>query len=220
MSIIKFAGYDIELLPDKLLWMPELKLLCASDLHLEKGTYFSKFATLLPPYDTHDTLERLATALDLLKPEIFISLGDSFHDAKAGTRMDDKLKNQLNGLIAKAQRWIWVIGNHDPEIDPEINGERHAELQLDKLCFRHILKSDQDGFEISGHFHPKTSFRLYGSHIRGPCFVQSSKRLIIPSFGSYTGGLLVNSPDFTESLPDPIDKVFLVYQDLVHLVKK
>jgi DNA ligase-associated metallophosphoesterase len=218
MKQISFADIKLQLLPDKLLWIEELKLLCASDLHFEKGSFFSKFATLLPPYDSHETLERLESAVQLLKPEIFIALGDSFHDRSAGKRLDTEVKEKLSGLIAQVPRWIWIMGNHDPKIDETIAGERMEEAIFVNITFRHMLKAQDKGFEISGHFHPKISINLHGQKISGPCFVRSANRLIMPSFGSYTGGLLVSSPDFTGSLPEPCDKFFLAYQGGVYSV--
>ena len=103
-ATLEFSGLTLELHPERLLWVPTLKLLCVSDLHFEKGSFFEQFATLLPPYDSLDMLERLDLAITHFRPEIFIELGDSFHDRKAGERMEASLKTTLNTLIATTIR--------------------------------------------------------------------------------------------------------------------
>ncbi|MBC7135682.1 MAG: phosphoesterase, partial [Oceanibaculum nanhaiense] len=70
------------------LWWEERRLLVAADLHLEKGTGFARRGTLLPPYDTRETLTRLEQVMSRLSPDIVISLGDSFHDGDAAARLD------------------------------------------------------------------------------------------------------------------------------------
>ena len=42
------------------LYWPEEGLLAVADLHLEKGSSFARRGQLLPPYDTTETLSRLA----------------------------------------------------------------------------------------------------------------------------------------------------------------
>src|SRR3546814_13033512 len=48
--------------------------------------------------------------------------------------------------------------------------------------------------EVSGHFHPKASVSLRGRRITAPCFVTDGRRLILPAFGAFTGGLDVLDP--------------------------
>jgi len=56
---ITFAGHSMVLNGHGVLYWPDQGLLVASDLHLEKGTFFAQRGSALPPYDTLDTLERL-----------------------------------------------------------------------------------------------------------------------------------------------------------------
>ena len=50
------------------LFWPATRLLAVSDLHLEKGTSFARRGMLLPPWDTHATLDRLTLLLRRWRP--------------------------------------------------------------------------------------------------------------------------------------------------------
>ena len=43
--------------------------------------------------------------------------------------------------------------------------------------------------EVSGHYHPKASIPLRGRTLTRPVFLYDSDRLILPAYGTYTGGL-------------------------------
>ena len=65
---------------------PAHATLIFSDLHFEKGSSYARGRQFLPPYDTTNTLLRMARAMDRHKPARVIALGDSFHDAGAADR--------------------------------------------------------------------------------------------------------------------------------------
>lgn len=198
-----------------MLWLPSLKLLCAADIHFEKGSFFERFATFLPPYDTPTTLERLAQVLDELKPQYFIALGDSFHDRDASSRMAPQHKKSLNNLIDSVESWIWVEGNHDPNVSLGINGTYLPYYNIAGINFHHMATT-QPGYEISGHYHPKVSVTLKGHRMSGPCFVRTGQKLILPAFGSYTGGLNINSKEFLAIAPLADRDVYLSYRERVY----
>jgi len=58
-----------------LYWPGEATLLVA-DLHLEKGSAHAERGSFLPPYDTRQTLMRLAEVIDRYEPARVIALGD------------------------------------------------------------------------------------------------------------------------------------------------
>ena len=49
--------------------------------------------------------------------------------------------------------------------------------------------------EISGHFHPKLRLTLRGRNVSRRCFVASPSKLILPAYGSLTGGLDAHHPE-------------------------
>jgi DNA ligase-associated metallophosphoesterase len=212
---LKIGGLDGELHAPGFLWLPASRLLCAADLHLEKASFFHRFGSFLPPYDTQETLKMLAQALKQFTPERFVALGDSFHDVHGAARLGREEREQLNTLIERVPEWLWVTGNHDPSIDAEIRGARRTLHHQDGMLFRHITETGDEA-EISGHYHPKTTVRGRGHRITSPCFVQRRERLILPALGVFTGGLDIDSQEFRAVMPEDGRHVFTVHHQQVY----
>jgi uncharacterized protein len=94
-------------------------------------------------------------------------------------------------IMQDDRRWIWVTGNHDPEIPKRLGGEVADDIQLDGLTLRHAPSATRTTHEIAGHLHPAARLSVYGNSIRRPCFVGNGLRLVMPAFGAFTGGLNV-----------------------------
>lgn len=192
------TGYDFTLAGARLtalgggaLWWAEHRLLCVSDLHLGKSErHIRRGGSALPPYESRDTLIRLAELVSALRPDTVVCLGDSFDDDAASRALPDAEQSQLAALT-KGRRWIWITGNHDPA-PADLGGEQMAELHLAPLIFRHIA-DPAAAAEISGHYHPKARVRSTSR----PCFLLDQSRLILPAFGTYTGGLRSTDPALT-----------------------
>jgi DNA ligase-associated metallophosphoesterase len=189
---VELNGASLLLDPSGALVWREHGLLVAADLHLEKGSSFARRGTLLPPYDTQSTLEELARLVRRWQPRTVLCLGDSFHDAGGPARLGAGDRARLAGLT-RGRDWIWVTGNHDPVIPEEVGGRTAAELALGPLVFRHEASPGAAG-EVSGHFHPKASVATRARRISGRCFVTDGRRMVLPAFGAYAGGLDVLDP--------------------------
>lgn len=186
------AGASLSALGSGALWWPDEDLLVVSDLHLGKSERIARRGgTSLPPYDTRDTLNRLAADLALCHARTVICLGDSFDDLAASEALPDAERHWVFRLQA-GRRWVWIEGNHDPG-PVEFGGSHLAELPLSPLTFRHIADVDAAG-EVSGHYHPKASLSLRGRTITRPAFLIDSDRVIMPAYGTYTGGLRTRTP--------------------------
>jgi uncharacterized protein len=172
---------------------PSSETLMVADLHFEKGSGLARQGRLLPPYDTRATLSALAALIARWRPRRVVALGDSFHDRGAGERIAAEDLDAL-GALMRGREWIWVRGNHDPEPPARCGGESADEVRIGPLVLRHQPEGDGAG-EVCGHFHPKASLRLRaGRTVSGRCFAGDGRRLVLPSFGSYTGGLDVLDP--------------------------
>tara|TARA_R110002049_G_scaffold23781_6_gene84621 strand:- start:4325 stop:4996 length:672 start_codon:yes stop_codon:yes gene_type:complete len=189
------AGAQLTALGSGALWWPEQALLCVSDLHLGKSERIARRGgTILPPYDTRDTLTRLAADLALTHARNVICLGDSFDDLGAADALPEKERLWIIGLQA-GRRWVWIEGNHDPG-PVALGGSHLAELPRAPLTFRHIAQPGSRG-EVSGHYHPKASISARGRSITRPAFLYDNDRLILPAYGTYTGGLRSRSSTLT-----------------------
>ena len=193
---IHLAGERLMLTPEGALVWPAAGLLAIADLHLEKGSAFAARGMLLPPWDSRATLDRLVALLRRYTPRIVLALGDSFHDATGHTRLDAADAARLRA-VAASHRVIWIAGNHDPAPPAGVGGESAAVFAAGKLVFRHEpdphLARTNAG-EICGHLHPKAAIASRGGTLRRPCFVADSRRVLLPAFGTYTGGLDVADP--------------------------
>lgn len=188
----QFQGISLVARATGSLWWPDAQLLCVSDLHLGKSERIARRSgSLLPPYESHDTLVRLQDELNTTGATSVICLGDSFDDLQAAQDIGGDLRHWLNRLCA-GRDWTWIEGNHDPG-PVELPGSHRAELRHGPLTFRHIAQDCASG-EISGHYHPKARIGLRGSTVTRPCFLVDDTRIIMPAFGTYTGGLASSDP--------------------------
>ena len=55
--------------------------------------------------------------------------------------------------------------------------------------------------QVCGHFHPKARIKAGPRRITRPCFIGDGVRLILPSFGAYTGGLDIMDPAIAGLFP-------------------
>lgn len=173
------------------LYWPGERALLVADLHLEKGSsYAERGGAMLPPYDTRQTLIRLAEVIDRYEPERVIALGDSVHDVGAARRISaDDL--QILHMMQEDREWIWLTGNHDPDVAPVLGGHAMSDLVIGGIGLRHQPTSGGITHEIAAHMHPAARLSMYGYTIRRPCFVGNGRRLVMPAFGAFAGGLNV-----------------------------
>jgi DNA ligase-associated metallophosphoesterase len=187
---LSIAGVTLLADPAGALYWPEEKLLVAADLHLEKGSAYAARGVLLPPYDTAATLARLARLIERYAPRVVVALGDSFHDGGGPARMAGDSRVALM-VLQRGRDWIWLAGNHDPDPADNIGGRFAAVLALGGLTFRHEPAAEASDGEIAGHLHPLACIVQRGRALRRRCFASDGRRLVMPAFGSYAGGLNV-----------------------------
>lgn len=188
-SQIEIAGIEAVCDHGGVLYMPELRLLTVSDLHLEKGSALARRGALVPPYDTIATLLALQKLILRYDPRIVVSLGDSFHDDWGAERLPPAYRDLLVGLMA-GRDWIWIAGNHDRRPPADLPGSTATELAVAGVTFRHEPSHDAAA-EIAGHLHPCARIVQRGKSLRRRCFAGDGSRLIMPAFGAYTGSLNV-----------------------------
>jgi len=190
--LFDFCGARLEARPSGALFWPEHEMLCVSDLHLGKSARAARrWGVHLPPYDVEDTLARLEAEIEATAPQIVLCLGDSFDDLTAARELGEAAQERLLTLQA-GRDWIWAEGNHDPG-PVEIGGTHLKSWHRDMLHFRHIAEPGAQG-EVSGHYHPKAAVKTRARTITRPCFLVDDARLIMPAFGTYTGGLRSSDP--------------------------
>ncbi len=194
------------------IYWPGENALIVADLHLEKGSHFAARGQLLPPYDTRDTLLKLAQVIDHYDAATVIALGDSFHDVEALQRMDARDRETL-GIMQEDREWIWISGNHDGDTAAALGGVVLPELSVGNLVFRHAPRAGAVTREVAGHMHPAARLVMHGTSIRRPCFVGNGLRLVLPAFGAYTGGLNILDAAFEPIFGSEGMDVWMLGQD-------
>ena len=191
------------------LYWPEEGLLVVADLHLEKGSSFATRGVLLPPYDTRATLAKLGELIARYAPKFVVALGDSFHDGEGPQRVSDDDRAML-GTLQRGRDWIWIAGNHDPEPVRDLGGVSAAMFGIGPLIFRHAPEREDANGEVAGHLHPVARVNGRGRAVSRRCFATDGKRMVMPAFGAYTGGLNIRNAAFAD--------VFGTFKFMAHML--
>ena len=158
---------------------------------------------------------RLAEAIDRHAPARVIALGDSLHDAGAAERINEE-SLQAIAVMQEGREWIWVTGNHDPHIPAPLGGAVTNSVTLGGMRFTHEPFAGPATAEIAGHLHPAARLAVHGYAIRRPCFVTNGLRLVLPAFGTFTGGLNVLDDAFVRLFGNEGMRVWMLGQDGVY----
>ena len=199
MVPFSFAGETFQATGGGALFWPRQNALLVADLHLEKASWFARLGQFLPPYDSHATLTALALEVERTAATRLYCLGDSFHDRFGCERLPASARELLTSLTSKLD-WTWIVGNHDPGFSDHCGGRIAEEVEVSGVVLRHEAIRDEPRAEISGHFHPKLRVHLRGRQVSRRCFVTSAKKIIMPAFGSLTGGLDAHHPEILGSV--------------------
>jgi uncharacterized protein len=210
MVPFSFYGEAMALSAGRALYWPRMEALLVADLHLEKASFFASTGQMLPPYDSRETLARLASAIRLSGARRVYALGDSFHDMAALERLDPHARGMLDALT-RAVAWTWIAGNHDADTGRATGGDVAEEVRLGGMVLRHCAARGAGDPEISGHFHPRISLRARGRRIDRPCAVLAEHsggptRLVLPAFGVLTGGMDATDPAIVGAM-QPADRI-------------
>ena len=194
-TTVTIAGATLVVDLSGALYLDSERLLIVSDLHLEKGSSYAMRGVLLPPYDTIATLGRLAAVVTRYDPRGVIALGDSFHDPAAHQRLSAQNREML-GALQLRRDWIWITGNHDPDLPADLGGMVASDVAVGGIVFRHEPTGARG--EIAGHLHPKARVAGRGRAMERRCFASDGERVVMPAFGAYTGGLSIRDRAFAK----------------------
>ncbi len=192
---VQWADETLQLLPERAIWWPTGQVLFVADLHLGKAATYRALGQPVPGGTTLENLARLDALIERHAPRRIVFLGDFLHAAQA------------RSVLTTLQVWrdghadidmTLVRGNHDRRA-----GDPPASLRIDVVdepwligpfaCCHHP-QMHPTHFVLAGHLHP--ACKLYGrgrDSLRMPCFVSEARQAILPAFGEFTGGWLVEA---------------------------
>jgi DNA ligase-associated metallophosphoesterase len=194
---VQWAGELLHLLPERALWWPGASVLFIADLHIGKAATYRALGQPVPGGTTQQNLARLDALIASHAPRHIVFLGDFLHAAQARTAQ----------VLAALEAWrathaaiamTLVRGNHDSRA-----GDPPVALAIDVVdepfllgpfaCCHHP-QSHATHFVLAGHLHPVC--RLYGpgrDSVRLPCFASDARQAVLPAFGEFTGGWLMET---------------------------
>lgn len=193
---------EIQLLPEGVAFLTRTASLVIADIHLGKSATFRARGLPVPEGDTEVDLTRIRNLVHETHAKHLIIAGDLFH-APAGVTED--IAVLFAAFIATLGIPLTlIIGNHDAKLK-RLPAGLTASAHLDEANIRIIhdpRDASPDHLNIAGHWHPvaripdgrRTSLRL-------PCFLFREQTLVLPSFGSFTGGAIID--------PEPGDRIFI-----------
>lgn len=194
---LTIGSSHLMLLADKAIYWPQQKALLIADAHFGKAAAYRALGQPVPQGTTSQNLHRLNALLSAYPTEQLIFLGDFLHAPKS----------HAPATLAALRHWraqhpsmqcILVRGNHDKNAgDPplDLNIETVDEPYLiGDFALQHIPAPHPTHHVIAGHLHP--TFRLLGKgrqRLILPCFHHQAHMTLLPSFGDFTGGFVIEN---------------------------
>ena len=211
---VRVAGETLLLLPQKALYWPHEKMLVIADIHFGKAAAFRALGVPVPRGTTTENLAGLDALVEAHGARHIAFLGDFLH-ARAAHASATQQAMLAWRERRRDLRLTLVRGNHDRHAgDPssllriDLVDEPHA---LGPFAFCHHPDLATPGYALAGHIHPVYVLATRFDALRLPCFVVGQDRMILPSFGAFTGGHAIR--------PEPGDSIYVTSGDAVHCVR-
>ena len=198
----------LRLLAEGAVWLEDFHTLVVADVHLGKADAFRVRGLPVPEGDNARDLDRLSALCEKHAARQLVVAGDFFHSPSG---MSAGLERMLGDFLTSLQTPVLlVIGNHDAGLVKLPSAlQTCAVHEISGIRIIHDPADAVPGIlNLAGHWHPvvripdgrRTSLRL-------PCFLLRGDLLVLPSFGSFTGGAV------TDKLPG--DRHFVTLRDQV-----
>jgi DNA ligase-associated metallophosphoesterase len=203
------------LLPQRAVYWPAQRMLLIADIHFGKAAAFRALGVPVPRGTTSDNLARLDDLLERHDTRQILFLGDFLHASSSHADATLRALRQWRARRAALQLTL-VRGNHDEHAgDPpaELDIEARDEpLERGPFSFCHHPHAHACGYVIAGHLHPVFRLAAGGDSVRLPCFVFGERSGILPSFGAFTGGFVID--------PQAGERVFVSSGEAVYAVPR
>lgn len=185
--LITHQGHKIELLSEHAIFLPQHSALILADVHLGKATTFRAHGLPVPEGDDAADLTRINDLLEKKNAQQLIIAGDLLHSPSG---VSPALISQLETWMKQCSSEITlVLGNHDQRALRAHPMKNASSLEFNGLHIIHDPADATEKFSICGHLHPVIRVKdKPRSQIRTACFWLTDKALILPSFGTFTGG--------------------------------
>jgi putative SbcD/Mre11-related phosphoesterase len=200
------------------IWLETERVLAATDLHLGYAWAHRYEGNLLPLRVPDDTTARLSALIEHYAPRDLVLLGDVVHSTVPLPALREELCVLFEQLSKKTTLRL-VIGNHDAQlakllqacgIEAAVMREFSAGPHLlvhgdgddDRLARKQLAAAKAHrGRVIIGHEHPAVHISDgVATGAKCPCFVCSSRLVILPAFSPWAAGTNIRAHNFMSSL--------------------
>jgi uncharacterized protein len=188
---VQVHGEQLRLHPQRAVIWPARATLVIADPHFGKDDIFRRAGIALPRGPAIADLQRLTELLAANACTRLIVLGDFLHGmTQAGDSFLHAFRvwRQAHGSLTVDI----VVGNHDrresAQLWQQIVGWHTRPLIEPPFVLAHEPVEHAEGYVLAGHIHPVMRLRRRSGAGRVPVFWQRRGYLVLPSFGSLTGG--------------------------------
>jgi len=190
------AAPHVLLLPGRAALIPDSATLLVADVHLGKAATFRHAGIPVPEGSAQRDLARLVRLVLERRVRRLLVLGDLFHAGPGCTPAVFAEFAAARGRIAGTEVLL-VRGNHDRSVGPlpAALGIDACLPRLDEPPFAFVhdpadaAAAEPGPCVVAGHLHPTVAVRgRGGDRLADRCFVARDGLVVLPAFGSFTGG--------------------------------
>ncbi len=194
-ATIEIVGETMHLLPERALLWPAGRMLLVADAHFGKAARFRTLGVPVPAGTTAANLAVLDALVARHAVERVVFLGDLMHGrllpGSATFRALADWRDRRPALSLEL-----VPGNHDRhagELPAALGILVHPDpLFIGPFALRHHPDPSPGRYVLAGHVHPVVTLHGRGrDRLRTPCFAFGDAVGVLPAFGAFTGGFVV-----------------------------
>ncbi len=200
---------SLSLLPQGAVFLNATATLVVADLHLGKSAAFRARGLPVPEGDNALDLARVISLSRESAASHLVIAGDLFH---APSGITPELESTFRDFRDQIGVPITLVtGNHDAKVKSLSSLVTSVpQLDLEENCrvIHDPAYATGSKLHLAGHWHPVIRIPD-GKHtaLRLPCFLLRQNTLILPAFGSFTGGAIMK--------PTTNDRFFVTLRDQV-----
>ena len=219
---------DIALLPGRAAFLPKTSTVVCSDIHLGKAATFRHAGMAIPEGSAQHDLQRLTGIVQTCRARRLLITGDLFHARSGCTQqvLDEFSVFCEQVSLSHNTEVVLVLGNHEQSLGnkfrPHEIGIKRCEKEIIEPPFRFIhdhqshFDAQPDYFTIAGHVHPTVTIKGHsGDRLTCRCFATTGTTLLLPAFGSFTGGHTIRPSNLNRIWLAQIDGVLPIAKALV-----
>jgi DNA ligase-associated metallophosphoesterase len=193
-AAITIDGIEMDLMPERALFLRAAKALVVADLHVGKSESYRRFGVPSADGIDEELLVRLSRAAMRAGAKVIVVVGDLTHSADGIGEAEMQRFAEFRERCSLPIRL--VEGNHDRGVGtlpPEWMVDRvRGDFALGGVRFEHEPPAAAAAaWTVSGHLHPMLSVARGTRSVEAPAFVvdRARRTIVLPAFSKFTRGV-------------------------------